>query len=213
MSTPRRYASALRAEQARLTRRRVIAAAHALFLERGYAATTVAAVAAAAGVSQQTVYNAVGAKPALLKAVYDVALAGDDDPAPIADRPGVRAVQEAPDARTALHRYAALGRGLLERAGPLLALLLAQVPGDPDLREWLRTTDGERATGTARAARFVADRFGLRDGLAVDEAADLLWTLTAPEIAVRLVHDRGWSWDRYEAWLGRVMADSLLGPG
>ena len=213
MATPRRYSSALREEQARLTRRRILDAARELFLERGYPATTLAAVAVAAGVSQQTLYNAVGGKPALLKAVYDVAVAGDDEPVPIAERPAVRAVREAPDARTALHRYAALGREVSERAGPLLAVVLAHVPGNPELQEWAETTDRERATGTLNAARFVAERFGLRPGLRTAEAADLLWGLTAPEIAVRLVHGRGWSWDRYERWLGQVMADSLLGAG
>ena len=214
MSTPRRYSSALRAEQARLTRRRVLEAARALFLERGYSATTVEAVAAGAGVSQQTVYNAVGGKPALLKAVYDVALAGDDDPVPMSERPAVRAVRTAPHARASLAAYAAMAREMAERAGPLVGALLAQAAtGDPDLRAWAETTDGERAVGTGNVARFVAERFGLRPGLDAQEAADLLWALTAPELALRLVHGRGWSWDRYEEWLAGAMADSLLGPG
>jgi hypothetical protein len=68
----------------------------------------------------------------------------------------------------------------------------------------------QRAEGTATVARHIADRFGLAPGLTVDEAADILWTLTAPETTIRLVHRRGWSWERYEAWLADAMADGIL---
>ena len=81
---PRRYSTALRTEQTALSRRRILDAAARLFLERGYLGTTLAAVADTAGVSVQTVYNVVGSKAVLLKAVYDVTLVGDDAPAPMA---------------------------------------------------------------------------------------------------------------------------------
>src|SRR5690349_24919447 len=126
MPPPRRYSTELRAEQTAVAKRLILASAGRLFIEKGYLGTTLAAVAAAAGVSVQTVYNVVGGKPALLKAVYDVVLAGDDAPVPIGERPEFRAVVEAESGRECLARYSALGRALGERVTPLLTVLLAQ---------------------------------------------------------------------------------------
>jgi AcrR family transcriptional regulator len=171
-------------------------------------------VAREAGVSIQTVYNAVGGKPALLRAVYDVTLAGDDAPVPIAERPAFQAMLAETDGRRCLARYAALGRELWERAGSLVAMLLSQAAaGDAELRAFADTIEGQRATGTAMVASHVAERFGLRPGLTVQEAGDVLWALTAPELTERLVVRRGWSPDLAEAWLAGAMADVLLGPG
>jgi AcrR family transcriptional regulator len=206
--------TALRDQQALLTRRRVLEIALELFLADGYLGTTIDAVARRAGVSTQTVYNAVGGKPALLRAVYDISLAGDDEPVPIAERPAFQAMLAETDGRRCLARYATLSRELWERAGPLVARLLSQAAaGDADLRAFADTAERQRATGTAMVARHVAERFGLRPGLTVQEAGDVLWTLTAPEVLQRLVARRGWSLDRAEAWLADAMADTLLGPG
>ncbi len=213
MARPRRYSTALRAEQTALTRRRILDAAGRSFVERGYVGTTLGAVAEAAGVSVQSVYNVVGGKAVLLKAVYDATLAGDDAPVPIGERPEFRGVVEARTGRACLAAYAHLGRVLGERLFPLLTVLLAQAAaGDPDLAAFVTTVEGERATGTRNVATHVAGRFGLRDGLDVDAAADVLWALTAPDLADRLVARRGWGWDRFEAWLGTAMGDAVLGP-
>jgi AcrR family transcriptional regulator len=210
MATPDRiYTSPLRDDQARLTRRRVIDAARDLFLSRGYTGTTVGAIAHGAAVSVQTVYNSVGNKAAVLTAVYETALAGDDAPVAIAERPTFQSVLTETSARRCLTRYAALGRELGERAAPMVAMILAEA-GNPDLRELVDIGERQRAEGTATVARHIADRFGLAPGLTVDEAADILWTLTAPETTIRLVHRRGWSWERYEAWLADAMADGIL---
>ena len=136
--------------------------------ERGYLGTTLAGVAAAAEVSVQTVYNVVGGKPVLLKAVYDVTLAGDDEPVPLVRRPDFQAVLAAPDGRTCLRRYARVSRLLGERLLPLVTMLAAQAAtGDADLRAFVDTIEGERGTGTRGLAQHVADRFGLRPGLDV----------------------------------------------
>ena len=212
MPGTRRYSMALRDEQLAATRRRILDAAGRLFTEHGYLATTLAAIAEAAGVSVQTIYNLVGGKPALLKTVLDVTLAGDDEPMPIAERPMGRAVVAATDGRECLARYAIVARILGERALALTTMLLAQAAtGDADLRELADTAEAQRATGSRAIAKHVAERFGLRAGLDTSAAADIVWTLTAPEIADRLVNRRGWGWARYEKWLGTTMADALLG--
>ena len=212
MSGPRRYTTTLRAEQTALTRRRILDAAGRLFVGHGFAGTTVQAVAHAAGVSVQTVYNVVGGKAVLLKAVYDVTLAGDDEPVPMSERPESRAVLAAPTGRECLARYATMGRILGERLSPLVTVVLAQAgSGDADLAAFVATVEGERAVGTRGVATHVAERFGLRAGLDVDAAADVLWALTSPDLSDRLVVRRGWGWDRFERWLGTAMADALLG--
>jgi len=163
----RRYSSEVRAEQRRATRQRVLDAARALLLSRGYGGATIDAIARRAGVSVQTVYNTVGGKAAVLKAVYDTMLVGDDEPVPVMQRPTVLAMRAATEPGRFLALYARMGREMYARAGPLLPIMLA-------------------------------------------EAADILWTLTAPELPLRLIHRRGWSLDRYEAWSAGIMAHALL---
>ena len=214
MTLQRRYSTALRAEQTALTHRRILDAAGRLFVERGYLGTKLNTVAATAGVSVQTVYNVVGGKAALLKAVYDVTLAGDDESVPIAERPEFRAVVEAPTGRDCLLRYSALGRLLGERVTPLVTVLLAQAAaGDADLAAFVATIEGERATGTHNVAAHVAHRFGLRPGRDGGTADGVLWALTEPALTDLLVFRCGWGSDRFEAWLGTTIADALLGTG
>jgi len=210
---PRRYRSSLRSEQTALGRRRILDAAGALFSEHGYLGTTIAQIAAAAGVSTQSVYNMAGGKAQLLKAAYDAAVAGDDEPTPVAQRPLIQAMISATDPREALARYAQLGREIAQRTHGLVTVVLAQAAtGDATLTEFAAQIEAERAAGTAATARHLASRFRLRDGLDEQTAADILWTLTAPDIVERLVVRRNWPWDTYERWLADTMAGSLL-PG
>jgi AcrR family transcriptional regulator len=183
-----------------------------MLLDGGYGAMTISALAREAGVSVQTVYNAVGAKADVVKAVYDVALAGDDEPLAMMERPAFRALLTERNARRWFAHYASFSRSIYEGVGPLVAVLLAQAAaGDPDLAEFAATIERERATGTALVAELYASRFPLRTGLTLGAAADILWTLTAPEVGDRLVRGRGWTLDAYEAWLATTMADSLVG--
>jgi AcrR family transcriptional regulator len=211
MTSPRRpYRSHARADQARATRRRILDAALQLFVAQGYTGTTLAAVAEAASVSPQTLYNAVGGKAALLAAVYDVTLAGDDEPVPLAERPAILAVLAAPDGPSCVARYAAVSRELGERLAPLLVAILAEA-GNPEVAELAARAEEQRAIGAAGVVGHLSERFGLRPGVTVDEGRDVLWALTAPEVPLRLVARRGWSWDRYEAWLADTLAHALLG--
>jgi AcrR family transcriptional regulator len=194
-----------RSEQVRATRQRVLVAARDLFLRRGYVGATIGAIADRAGVSPQSVYNVIGTKAAVLRAVYDVALAGDDEPVPMTDRP------VADDPRECLRLYARTGRNLVERAGPLIGVVFVQGAGrDPDVRAFAEKIEAERAIGTARIAAHVRDSFGLRPGLDVTQAGDILWALTSPELADRFLRRCGWTLDGHEAWLSRAMVDALL---
>src|SRR3984957_18054738 len=208
---PRRYRSSLRSEQTALGRRRVLEAAGTLFSQHGYVGTTIAQIAAAAGVSTQSVYNMAGGKAELLKAVYDAAVAGDDEPVPVAQRPLIQAMIAAPEPREALALYARLAREIGQRSHRLVTVLLAQAAtGDDALVEFAGQIEAQRASGAAATARHLASRFGLPFGLSEQAAADILWTLTAPDVVERLGTRRNWSWESYERWLGEAMASSLL---
>jgi AcrR family transcriptional regulator len=209
----RRYDNRRREEQALQARRRILAAAYELFLAHGYPGTTIAGVARAAGVSVETVYKSFGSKAALAKKVWDVTLVGDDQPVPLAQRPEFTAMTAEPDPRRMLAGYAAIGRVLLERLGPLQRVILegAQA-GDPELRELLATIDTERLTGATGFVARLAERGALRRGLEPEEARDVLWTLISPEVCRLLVNGRGWSLDRWERWLAGTLAAVLLDP-
>jgi AcrR family transcriptional regulator len=213
--TPARgYDSPLRREQARQTQRRVVDAAYRLFLERGYAATTMNAVAAEAGVSAQTVYKAFGTKAALVKRVVDVTLVGDDEPVPLAEREDVSAAYDELDPRRFLAWYADLGRTLMERLAPLLAVVMGGArAGEAELVELVATMNGERLQGTLMAARRLDELGALRPDLSVEAARDLIWTLNSFEVWDLLVVHRGWTPKAYSAWVGRAMADAVVRDG
>lgn len=211
MNSPNRgYNSPIRDERANDTRRRILDSAYRLFLDEGYPATTVAAIARDASVSAQTVYNTFGSKPALLKAVYDVQLAGDDEPIAMRDRPEFQALYATTDPAEFLMTYARVGRMLMDRVGPfVLALLAGAGAGDADLAAHIETIDGERLRGTQMAAARLAELGGLDSGISADRARDALWTLNSAQVWQLLVQVRGWSGDEYEQWIGRAMCGAV----
>ncbi|WP_200215891.1 TetR/AcrR family transcriptional regulator [Micromonospora coerulea] len=208
--TRRAYDNTRRAEQAQLTRRRVLDAARELLIERGPAAITMRDVATHAGVSAETVYKTFRTKATLIKDVYDVTLAGDDDPIPMIDRPEIQAVFAATSPQDKLARYAFAARRVGERAGPLLARLLAAATGgDCDLAQFRESINSERLAGTDALVRHLAAAGGLRADLDPDRARDIVWTLISPEVYELLVGDRGWSPDEYEQWLAQALTAAL----
>ena len=206
----RSYDRTLRDEQARVTRVRILEAARQLLVAGGYQNLTIAALAESAGVSVQTIYNSVGNKAAVIKAVYDVTLAGDDDPRAMNDRPEFQALADAPDAPSLLRAYAALSRRIADRVGPLLTVLLTN--SDNDVKAFATTIEGERLRGNATMVGHVVGRFGLPAGLTRQRAIDIVWTLTSPEVFDRLTRQRSWSAGDYERWLAAALIAALT-PG
>jgi AcrR family transcriptional regulator len=206
------YDNRRRAEQALLNQRRILEAAYRELLDKGYADTTIAGVAEAAGVSVQMIYKTFGSKAALAKRIYDVTLAGDEEPIPLAERPEIQAIIAEPDPRRKLAMYAAVGRKLAERLGPLLHVLLAGAQaGDSELRAFSATTARERRIGVTGVIGHLEAVGALRPGLGSDRAGDILWTLSSPEVYDLLVVERGWSLDDWEAWVAESAAALLLG--
>ena len=207
----RAYDNARRAAAARLTEQRVVETAQRLLLERGYGGLAMADLAAEAGVSVPLLYKVFGPKPQLVKRIYDVLLAGDVDPEPVAERPALQALAADPDPRGKLARYAALGRAMAERAGPLVSALLAAArAGEPELRAFAATIDRERLAGASALAAHLAECGALSPALAVDRARDLIWLHTAPDTYRLLVLERGWALDDYERWLATSLTAALL---
>jgi len=207
----RAYDNARRAAAARLTEQRVVETAQRLLLERGYAGLAMADLAAEAGVSVPLLYKVFGPKPQLVKRIYDVLLAGDVDPEPVAERPALQALAADPDPRGKLARYAALGRAMAERAGPLVSALLAAArAGEPELRAFAATIDRERLAGASALAAHLAECGALSPDLALDRARDLIWLHTAPDTYRLLVLERGWALDDYERWLATSLTAALL---
>jgi AcrR family transcriptional regulator len=208
----RRYNAARRQAQAAQTRQDILDAAHQLFLDRGYAGTTLAAIAQAAGVVVETIYRAYGSKAELFKAVIRAAVAGGANRAqvPVEQRPAIAAVIAETDPHRQLGLYAATQPGIHARAGPLQRVLIGAAATDPDLTQLWTQIEDERRNGLARFAGLLADRGVLRPDLSVEEARDLLWTLNSLAVHDLLVLQCGWSPERYRDWLAGALARELL---
>ena len=206
----RSYHSPRRQEQARLTRRAILDAALPLFVERGYAGTSLTDIAQAAGVALKTVQAIFGTKAKLLSALWDVTVVGDDAAIPVAERAWFREMMEEPDARRQLELGARIATRMKHRVGALTEVIRRAVPADPEIGElWQRFQDQFLENQTMMAESLAAKR-ALREGLEVAEAAEMLWTLNHPSVYYLLVHERGWSEERYERWLADAFVHQLL---
>jgi len=199
--SPRIYDSRNRAESARVTRRRVLAAAGVLFVDQGYAATTIAMIARDADVSAQTVYGQFGGKAGVLKGVYDVMLAGDDEDVPMAQRSVFTRMATAADMEELLELYTALARAVTGRLSPILPLIYGSRAVEPDLDALTLTAAAERRFGARAFAANVVERGFTRPGLDEATIADLVWVLNSPETYLLLKQSRGLDDDAYQAWL------------
>jgi AcrR family transcriptional regulator len=206
------YESPLRAAQAQATRRAIVEAAALLFTERGYGATTVDAIAHAAGVSRKTVFTSVGGKAAALKLALDWAVVGDDEPVPLMERPQISAQQQEPDARKLLAAYAAMNAEIAARVSALHGVVEAAAGADEELGELAATFARQRRFGMGKLAEELDQRGALPQDTSVDEAADVLWMMSNPANYRWLVADRGWSSERYGRWLGEALVGLLVDP-
>jgi AcrR family transcriptional regulator len=209
MISTRPYRSSLRDARARRTRQRVLEAATAVFLDRGYGAATIRAIAAGAQVSVPTVEALFGTKARLLKAAIDVAIAGDDEPVPVLDRAWAA---EARSARTA-GEFLALAAGVVAAAQARSAgLVLAAFEGsakDQELERVARQMVEQRAVTAAWVVDSVRRVAPLRADCSTEEAVDTVWLLMDPAVFDRLTRRRGWTLEHYERWFARSVARLL----
>lgn len=194
----------------RRTRRAVIDAARTLFLERGYAATTVEAISDQSDTPQATVYRLFSSKLGILKAMLDVSVAGDDDAVAMLDRPQVRALLRSAEPENQLAAFAVLVRDVMDRAAPVHRIVADAARSDQGAAALLAEIARQRHQGQQRIARSLARSGALRPGLRERDAADVIHALASPEVYGLLVFDRGWSGERYQKWLQAILADQLL---
>ncbi|MGE0028663.1 MAG: TetR/AcrR family transcriptional regulator [Thermoleophilia bacterium] len=207
---PRRYDSPRRRAQAEATRAEILRAAQRRFERDGYAATTMAAVAAEAGVALKTVYVAFATKSGLLRALWNALLRGDADDVPMGERPWYREMLADPDPGARLDRMARQSRAVKDRAGALLVVIRDAAPGDDEVAAlWDRIEEGFRDL-LGPIAAGLAEEGSLRPGLDAGRAADVLWALNHPDVWRLLVRVRGWSRDEYEVWLADAFRRELL---
>jgi AcrR family transcriptional regulator len=205
----RSYDASGRRARARARRLAVVLAARDLFERDGYRPATVAAIAAQAGVSAESVYKGFGTKAALAKAVFDLALAGDDEPVPVAERPAMQAVRDEPDVRRKIAMFA---DGLADRQARSARVQILIRDGrhvDDSLAPvWARLQD-EGLTGMTRLGRHLLETGQLREGIGPDEVRDLLWNYLAIDHYERLVLTQGWTLERYARWLRDAITGAL----
>lgn len=196
----------------RLARAAVIDAARQLFLQVGYAGTTIEAVSDAAGVPQATVYRLFASKFGILTALLDVAAGGDDKPIEFGDRPEIKAALALSDPYELVGFFARLTPQFMARVAPVHQMLTGAAATDPDAATLLAEFTTQRQRGQARIARALAGLGALRPGVNERTAADIIHALMSPELYRLLTADRGWAPDRYATWLTETLTRQLLRP-
>jgi AcrR family transcriptional regulator len=189
----------------------VIDAARRLFLEAGYAATTMESISDESDTPAATIYRLFESKLGILKALLDIAAGGDDAPVAFGDRANVQALLASSAPRNQLMGFAVLAVDVMQRLAPVQQILLSAAGSDQEAAMLLREHTRQREVGQARIAHALARADALHEGISESDAADIIYALMSPEIYRLLTNDRGWSADRYQTWLGETLIDQLLG--
>ncbi len=209
----RRYDSPRRRSQAAATRTAIIDAGAALFARRGYAATTMAAVADEAGVALKTVYLAFETKSRLLQALWNLLLRGDEVEAPVAERDWYRLMLEEPDPERQLRLNARNSRAAKERIGGILEVIREAASGDDQAAALWQRIQTEYHANQRTIVESLHRKNVLRPDVDLDRATDILWTINHPNQWQLLVGTRNWSADAYEQWCAELACSQLLRRG
>jgi AcrR family transcriptional regulator len=204
----RRYDATGRRQAAARTRTDILEAARELFSERGYASTSMAAIAERAGVALDTVYASGGRKPELARLLIETAISGTDQAVPAEQRDYVQAIRAAPDAAAKIAVYAAAMTAIAPRMALVLAIIQQAAPDEHELAALWAEIAERRAANMRRFVAGLAAVHPLR--LDLDQAADIVWATNSPELYQLLVGQRGWTPQRYERFLADTWRRVLL---
>jgi AcrR family transcriptional regulator len=193
----------------RLARRAVVRAARTLFVEHGYATTTIGAISRAADVPEPTVYRLFASKVGILKAVVDTSIAGDDDTPAVHERAPVAALLGHPDAPTVLAGFAAVTTAINRRTSDIYDVLRRAADVDLEARALFDELRRQRDEGQGRVVRSLHRAGALRKTQRVRDATDIVHAIMAPEVYRLLVHDRGWTPERYRQWAADTLVQQL----
>lgn len=197
----RKYDSSRRKAQARETRRLIVDSARSLFIERGYDKSTIDAIAEKAAVSSETVYAVFGNKRNILKHLLDISIGGDDQPIHLMKRPDPQAVLLATDPVLQIQMFAIDITGILERVAPIFEILRTAAKMDSELESLVRHMLKERLENMTMLVEQLKKNKGLRKEIQVTEAAELIWTITSPDVFLLLTRDLQYSSEKYGKWL------------
>lgn len=206
----RGYDSTRRRVQARQTREVVIDTARRLFLGAGFAPTTIAAIAAGAQVSVDTIYKGFGGKPGLVRAICEQALAGEG-PIPAEDRSDAMQAAET-DPREIIRHWGALTTEVAPRVAPIFLLVRAAAASDPEMAVLQAEMDAQRLDRMTANARRLGAAGHLREDVGIEAAGEVLWLYSSPALYELLVTSRGWPVERYGAFIADAMIAALLPP-
>jgi AcrR family transcriptional regulator len=212
MSRPvkRQYDSSRRQAQARQTRREILRAAHDLFVEQGYARTTIADIARAAGVSAETIYATFRNKATVLARVWDVTIGGDDEDVVFHERPEIQAIRNEPDLGKRFMMHARMSTATARRMGPFVLAVRAAAGAEPSAAQMLAEMGRQRYVGMGVMAHEAAATGQL--AVTEQECRDVIWTMTDGMLWHQFVVERGWTDEQYADWLGRVWVATLVKP-
>jgi AcrR family transcriptional regulator len=202
----RGYRSPTRSERARRNREAVVDAGRRLFLEDGFAATTVASIASEAGVSVETIYKVFGGKPGLVRAICEQALAGAG-PVPAETRSDALQQTET-DPRAIIRGWGVLTSEVAPRIAPILLLLRAAAVNDPEMAELQQEINDQRLVRMTHNAQSIAPH--LRRGLSTVDAGVILWTYSSPELYELLVLKQCWDLVRYGSFVADAITAALV---
>jgi AcrR family transcriptional regulator len=206
----RRYESPRRREQAEATRLEILDAAQQLFERDGYAATTMAAIAAEARVALKTVYVAFETKSGLLRALWNLRLRGGREDVPVAAQQWYRAVLDEADPERQLRMNAHNSAHGKVRIGGLLEVIRNAAPIDPEIATLWNRIQTEYHANQGAIIHSLDQKHALKAGLAVKRATDILWTLNHPNTWQLLAGELGWTVEEYEQWTGDLACAELL---
>jgi AcrR family transcriptional regulator len=206
----RSYDSPRRREQAAATRAVILEAARLLFVRDGYAGTTMAAVAAEAGVAVKTVYLAFETKSGVLRTLWNQLLRGDEGDEPVAAREWYREAVEEPDPERQLRLNARNSRAAKTRIAAVLEVIRTAAGADRDIEALWARIQTEFHANQRVIVESLGEKKALKPGLDVDRATDILWALNHPDLWQLLVRERGWAPEEYERWFGDAACAQLL---
>jgi TetR/AcrR family transcriptional regulator, regulator of autoinduction and epiphytic fitness len=200
-----------REERARHKRQRVVDAASRLFLERGYVATTMEAIAAEAAVAPATVYQAFGTKQAVLSRILDQTVAGDAGPAALLDRDWVKQASQHPGPRQRLAMVIQHTSQVAARTAPIKEVMRDAAAGDPAVRQLLREDDQRRYITQQALVDLAIGEDQLRDGCDRDHAAATFFALVNSNCYQLLATHLGWNPADWQQWLTTILERDLFG--
>ncbi len=181
-----------------------------MFLANGYGPTTIAAIAAEAAVSVETIYRAWGSKAGVVRALIRQSLRGHEDAPPLVEGDAIKAVIAEPDARRQMQLYGRLLAEIQPALAPLIRLLRESAPADEELARALEQHKRDRLEGMQGFAGLLHSRRALKDGLTTEAARDILWTMNSSEVYELLVAERNWTPEAYGSWIADTLESALL---